>query len=487
MRDPLAPLFPDIGLWQGRHVVLCNWRDGRHPAAGGAELYCEQVARRLSLAGVRVTYLTARPRGAPRSETTGHGRVVRGGGRYTVYLFVLLWLALHRRGIDAVVDSQNGLPFFAPLAVSRRTPVVLLVHHVHQQQFGLLLPPPLAALGRWLEAAGSRLVYGGRTVCTVSPSSRAQIRGDLGLRGPVHLAPPGLTPVAPAPRADRPRIVCVSRMSRQKRLDHLLEALAELRDEVPDAELHLVGDGEERHRLVRVADRLGLGDAVVFHGRLPAARRDALVASAWITALPSAREGWGLSVMEAASAGVPAVAYDVPGLRDAIRHGETGWLVPEDRGHLAPVLAHALRVVADPVRAALLAARCRAWVGRFTWNATAGHLLAALTAERARPRSPRAGTAVTDTCAVVGLPRAALRRARTEALRVTDLVDAPPDADRAGLLLAGVDESAARDVLERAGVDTSDPRVTVRLARHGDLLGWQCHPRVHTASPWAAR
>ncbi|CAM5363781.1 Glycosyltransferase family 1 protein OS=Streptomyces alboniger OX=132473 GN=CP975_10840 PE=4 SV=1 [Streptomyces alboniger] len=257
MRHVLAPVFPDIDLWNGRHVVICNWRDGRHPAAGGAELYCEQVARRLSTAGVRVTYLTARPRGAARSEDTGHGRVVRGGGRYTVHLFVLLWLALNRRGVDAVIDSQNGVPFFTPLVLPRRTPVVLLVHHVHQQQFGLFLPAPLAALGRWLEASGSRLVYGKRTICTVSPSSRARIRGDLGLRGPVFLAPPGVTPVAPSLRAHRPRIVCVSRMSRHKRLDHLLEAVAELRVEFPGVELHLVGDGEDRDRLLRLARRRG--------------------------------------------------------------------------------------------------------------------------------------------------------------------------------------------------------------------------------------
>ncbi|CAM5658093.1 hypothetical protein SALBM135S_09825 [Streptomyces alboniger] len=170
----------------------------------GAELYCEQVARRLSTAGVRVTYLTARPRGAARSEDTGHGRVVRGGGRYTVHLFVLLWLALNRRGVDAVIDSQNGVPFFTPLVLPRRTPVVLLVHHVHQQQFGLFLPAPLAALGRWLEASGSRLVYGKRTICTVSPSSRARIRGDLGLRGPVFLAPPGRRSGRPEPAGAPP-------------------------------------------------------------------------------------------------------------------------------------------------------------------------------------------------------------------------------------------------------------------------------------------
>ena len=130
--------------WRGRHVVICNWRDGWHPAAGGAELYCERVAAELHSEGVRVTYVTARAKGQTRRAQTPYGTVVRGGGTYTVYLFVLWWLFLHRRSIDGIIDSQNGIPFFTPLAVHRRTPIALLIHHVHQDQFEVHFPRPAA-------------------------------------------------------------------------------------------------------------------------------------------------------------------------------------------------------------------------------------------------------------------------------------------------------------------------------------------------------
>ncbi|MET9509575.1 glycosyltransferase family 4 protein [Streptomyces flavidovirens] len=477
----LRRTFPDVTHWRGRHVVVCNWRDGRHPETGGAELYCEQIAQQLHDAGVRVTYVTARPRGAARREQAAYGTVVRGGGRFSVYPFALLWLAWHRRRVDAVIDSQNGIPFFTPLVLPRRTPVVLLIHHVHQRQFAVFFPRAVAAVGRWLEAAGSRLVYGRRAICAVSPSSRAQIRTLLRLRGPVYLAPPGLTAVSPQARAVRPRIVCTGRLVRHKRLDHLIRALPALQENMPGVELHLIGDGAEREQLARLAERLRVRERVVFHGRLPVPARDALVASAWITAVTSPHEGWGLSVMEAAGAGVPAVTYDVPGLRDVVRHGTTGWLVREGEQDLATALTLALRTVADPRQASALYTACRAWANRFTWSATAAHLLAALTAEQTRLRDRDRSGPASDACAVVTLPHGLLLRADSGALRVTDLITVC--GPEAALLLTGADEYDAHAILARMGLDANDPRVRVRLARPRDLLGWQRHPSTAGRGP----
>lgn len=484
----LEDAFPGTAGWHGRHVVVCNWRDSLHPQAGGAELYCEEVARELHEARIRVTYLTARPRGAARREQTRFGTVVRGGGRFTAYPFVLLWLLIHRTRVDGVIDSQNGIPFFTPLALRRRTPIVLLIHHVHQDQFGLWFPRPVAALGRWLENRGSGLVYRQRAVSAVSPSSRAEIRARLALRGPVRLAPCGQVPPArdPYPRGwerDRePRIVCVGRLVRQKRVDQLVRAVAELEREMPGVQLHIVGDGEARQDLEKLATDLGITDVVVLHGWIPREDRDRLVASAWITATASMGEGWGLSVMEAAAAGVPAVAYAVPGLRDTIRPGVTGWLV-EPGSDLAAALADALRSVWTPEQAEEWAARCREWAGRFGWDATAGHLLAALTAEQRRllHLTPDSRT-VTDASALVTVPAALLAGADLGSLRATDLLDiSGPDA---ALLLVGADEHDAEAALARIGLGAAaSTGVAVRLARHSDALGWRQHPPVRPAAP----
>ena len=82
-----------------RHVVFANWRDSRHPQAGGAELYCESVARRLARQGTQVTLLTSRPPGTARTETVEGVEVRRRGGTFTVYLHALSWLARKRRSM----------------------------------------------------------------------------------------------------------------------------------------------------------------------------------------------------------------------------------------------------------------------------------------------------------------------------------------------------------------------------------------------------
>jgi glycosyltransferase involved in cell wall biosynthesis len=471
-------------VWRDRHVVICNWRDSAHPQGGGAELYCERVAAELSADGVRVTYLTARAQGQSKTDSTSYGRVVRGGGTYTVYLYVLLWLFLHRRSIDAVIDSQNGIPFFTPLALRRGTPVALLIHHVHQDQFEVHFPKPAARIGQFLENQASTWVYGNRALCAVSPSSRAEIRRRLSLRGPVHLAPCGQD--LPPPRRRRPaaapRIVCVGRLVTQKRFDVLLRAVPIVAKELPGIELHLVGDGEARAELEQLARELGLDGQVHFHGRVDDATRDALVDSAWLTASASMGEGWGLSIMESAAAGVPAVALSVPGLRDTIIPEETGWLV-EAAGDLPQALAEtlieALRTLADPVLAVAWTQRCRAWAGRFTWAATAGHLSAVLTAERQRLTTTGSERRVgTDGATLVTMPQAQFARADLTMLRATDLIDI--DGGKAALLLTGADEHDGRQVLSRLGVEVTDPGVRVRLARHRDLLGWQTHPPTGT-------
>ena len=459
----------------GRHIVVCNWRDSVHPRAGGAEQYCENVSAELAALGATVTYLTARPRGAPRQESRPWGRIIRMGGTFTTYFFVLAWLELHRRSIDGVIDSQNGIPAFAPLAVGPRVPVALLIHHVHQEQFDRYFPRPFNLVGRFLEKQVSRWVYGRRPVCVVSPSTRASVRRQLGFKGSIFIAPNGLSrPQVDhgASRSTAPSIVAVGRLVPHKRLDLLLDAMPDVLATAPGTVLHIVGDGECRQPLEERARRLGLAGRVVFHGRLSDAERDRLVAQAWVTVNPSAGEGWGLSVIEAAAFGVPAVAFRVPGLEDSVRPGETGWLV--DPGQtLADVISEAIGSLVDPETAERWAGRCQAWASSFTWAYTAERLADVLEGEanwiKRRYDERRS---VTDSTTVVVLPTESLEPPQLAALRTTDQVRMDFDADRVEVLLAGADEHDAVRAMSRLGIQSDDMYGT-RIARYRDHLGWQ--------------
>jgi len=132
-----------------------------------------------------------------------------------------------------------------------------------------------------------------------------------------------------APRTAGPSIVAVGRLVRHKRLEQVVRLTDQLADAWPDLQVHLVGRGPDEPRIRAAVARLGDPSRVTVHGFLPTPEKDALLRTAWLHLSASQGEGWGLSVLEAAALGVPSVAYDVDGLRDAIRDGETGWLVAE--------------------------------------------------------------------------------------------------------------------------------------------------------------
>ncbi|GGT03611.1 glycosyltransferase family 4 protein [Nonomuraea spiralis] len=367
-RDRKADERPLAGV----RVAMLNFREPTQSTAGGAEEYAWQVSRFLLTQGASVVFVTGRQRGQLRTETLDGVDLRRMGNPYLVYLLVPLWLLFHRRRVDVVIDTMNGIPFFSPLVVRRRTPVISLVHHVHDRQFHAFLPAWLAWIGCFVEGEVARLVYRRCLTITVSESSRHDLEGKLRWLAPVAVVPNGCaTPARAEPQAGDgdPALVYAGRLIGHKRIERVVDLAAELGDAWPGLRVHIVGRGPEHDALAtRVADA-GLDGRVELHGFLSEPDKNALLAAARLNVTASEFEGWGLTVIEAAALGVPTVAYDVAGLRDSVRDGVTGWLVREGES-LAEVTGRALEELADPRRRAEVAAACRAWAREFTWART---------------------------------------------------------------------------------------------------------------------
>ncbi|WP_433474369.1 glycosyltransferase family 4 protein [Spirillospora sp. CA-142024] len=360
-------------------LAVVNWRDPWHPAAGGAERYAWELARRFAADGARVHYLTCRARGQKRSERVEDVDFVRLGGRFTVYPLVLLWMLGRRLGrrFDAVIDCQNGIPFFTPWVLPRRVPVFCVIHHVHDAQFGLYFPAWLAWVGQVLEGPVSRWTYRRHVFVVVSPSTQRAVRERLGWTGPTHVVPNGsvvaeLDGVVSVPVGD-PDLVCVTRLVPHKRLNLLLDLAESLAETHPGLKLHIVGDGPEAPALKAEISARGLDGIVTAHGYVPENVKAALVARADLHLSTSQGEGWGLSVIEAAALGVPTVAHDVDGLRDAVRDGTTGWLVHAGDDQ-ADVVRRALKELDDLTRRDQVTTECQTWAAEFDWAHTAGRM-----------------------------------------------------------------------------------------------------------------
>ncbi|ALV38351.1 glycosyltransferase family 4 protein [Streptomyces sp. CdTB01] len=463
-------------------LLFLNWRDPSHPQAGGAEAYCFEIARRFADAGARVTVFTARHPGAARSTPWTEGvRIVRGGGTFGVYAAAANHMLRHRHAYDAVVDFQNGIPFFSPLFTPRWTADVCVIHHVHQDQFDLWFPWPLSAVGRFMEKRLSKWVYQGCPVVVVSPSTRESIRRVLGFHNTVHIVPNGAPPpaeTAPSPpAAATPTITVVSRLVPQKRLDLLIGALPQLLEEMPDLHLDICGKGDAQRYLEECADQLGVTPSVTFHGHVSEERKQELMSRAWLTVVPSEAEGWGLAVLEANALGKPAVAFDVPGLRDSIHDGSTGWLLPPD-ADLADGVLDALRRLADPAERQAWAQRCRQWSAAFSWDRSAERLAAVLTEEVHRihrhRHSQRRTVDLTVHTRFRALDGDSMENTLLHALRDTDVWSRHGNSFEA--FLYGCDEVQARRALRRLGVLDEEISFTTLASRKDVLLGGKVTP-----------
>ena len=362
----------------GRRVVVVNWRDLDHSLAGGSEIYAWELARALREGGADVEFLTAREPGQPSTAVRDGIVVRRRGGALSFYPHTALRLLARRGQVDAVVDPSCGLPSFAPLFLRRRTPVVLVMHHVHQEQFSTHFPRPVAIFGRWMERVAMPRVYRNRPVVAVSDSTVAEMRDQLGWTGPVGLLHNGadLPPLgAGDPAAKDPdRVAVLGRLVAHKRVDMVVRAIGTLAPSRPGLHLDVIGQGPERSRLEQLVADLGLEHRVSFHGFVDEPTKTSLLDRAAVHVCASDAEGWGQAVIEAAGHGVPTVARDVPGLRDSVRAGETGWLVPDDRdldvvgGRLTAALAAALDEADDPSARARHFEACQRWAPRFDWS-----------------------------------------------------------------------------------------------------------------------
>jgi len=378
-----------------RSVLLLCWRDTGHPQGGGSEAYLQRIGAQLAADGIEVTMRTARYQGAPRREVIDGVRISRAGGRYTVYIWALLAMAVARVGLgplrrvrpDVVVDTQNGLPFLARLRYGRR--VVVLVHHCHREQWPVA-GPVLARVGWFVESRLSPRLHRNNQYVTVSlPSARDLVA--LGVDNErIAVVRNGLDE-APAqtlsgPRAPAPRVVVLSRLVPHKQIEDALEALAQLRRRnpgIPDLHLDIVGGGWWRQRLVDHVLRLGISDAVTFHGHVDDVTKHHVLQGSWVQLLPSRKEGWALAVVEAAQHKVPTIGYrSSGGLSDSIIDGVTGVLV-ESRTELVDRLEELL---SDSVLRDQLGAKAQTRSGEFSWRQSADAMRTVLEAVRAGDR-----------------------------------------------------------------------------------------------------
>jgi glycosyltransferase involved in cell wall biosynthesis len=273
--------------------------------------------------GHEVVWYTYDFPGGAREETIEGIKIVRGGGKGSSVFKARAWYRQQPK-FDLVMDQHHGLPWFAPWWC--KTNCVAYIHEVLGPIWTAFYPWPLSTIGRWQER-WTHWLYRNVPFWTPSDSTKKDLHAH-GVRS-VTVIPNGSDTVPLASLEEKPldsplRLISVSRIAPNKRVDHAIRALELLAGQNIPALLTIVGGGECKAELEQLTKDLRLEDRVSFTGQLTEAEKNAQLRRAHFLVHASQREGWGLNVIEANAMGTPAIVYPVGGLVDSTVNGETG-------------------------------------------------------------------------------------------------------------------------------------------------------------------
>jgi glycosyltransferase involved in cell wall biosynthesis len=336
--------------------LMLNWRDPKNPLAGGAERVTLAYLVALAARGHEVFWFANDFPGAAREESIDGIKIIRGGGRGTSILAARKWFRGQKK-FDLVIDQHHGIAWFAPWW--GKTHCVAYIHEVLGPIWNSFYPWPFSAIGRWQER-WTHWLYRRVPFFTASAFTREQLLKH-GVRG-VKIIPYGVhtraLPALPEKEISAPlRLIVVSRLAPNKRIDHAIRTLRCLIDLGVAAKLTIVGTGEEEAKLKRLATELRLQEQIDFTGPQSEIEKDRRLRESHFLLHTSQREGWGLNVIEANAMGTPAAVYPVAGLIESTLHDETGLVAAsESPESLAAALRDCLKM---PVRYQFY--RQRAW------------------------------------------------------------------------------------------------------------------------------
>jgi len=354
-------------------ILLVNWNDRENPQAGGAEIHLHELFGRLAGWGHEIHLVASGWPGCTPQAAVDGIHVTRVAGRHSFALRGrgAVRHALRQRPFDVVIEDINKVPLFLPTLT--RLPFVAIVPHLFGTTVFAEASAPMAAIV-WAAELPIPWMYRRAGFHAISESTRDDLvrRGVPAAR--VVVIHPGVDsqayrPDPATPRATRPTFLYLGRLKRYKGVEFALMALTAARQARADITLDICGQGDDRPRLERLAGRLGLGDSVRFLGFVSEQEKRRLLRRAWAVVFPSPKEGWGITNVEAAACGTPALASDSDGLRESVRDGVTGYLVPH--GDSAALANRILALANDPGLVERLGRAARSFAEGLSWDAAA--------------------------------------------------------------------------------------------------------------------
>jgi len=347
-------------------ILWFNWRDIRHPEAGGAEVLTHEVMKRLVMDGYEMTLFCPRVKGRLDEEVIDGVKIVRKGGKYTVYGSGKSYFKKNKDKYDFIIDEVNPRPFLTRKLLDGK-PSMVLFHQMIREEWFYEMPFPLSYICNYYEYKWL-LPHRETPTLTVSESSKTDLE-DIGFSN-VKVIPMGIStePLAEVgKKEDTPTVAFIGRLKKHKLPDHAIKAFHIIHDNLPSAKLWIIGDGDMLNDLKKAED-----ENITFFGHVSNQTKFELLSKAHLVLVPSIREGWGLIVTESNAMGTPVVAYEVNGLRDSVVDGKNGTLVNDKSPE--SLARTTLKILNDKAMLQKLSQTSLEHSRQFSWDMTADYI-----------------------------------------------------------------------------------------------------------------
>lgn len=344
-------------------ILILNWRDPRHPFAGGAEKSVLEHAKFWRKKGARITWFAASFEGASKEEVMDGIKIVRRGNHYTVHLYFIAYCLLGRfKDIDLVVDCFHFIPFFSPIFMKKYKKVAIVQERAGKLWFKNLMFP-FSLVGYLMEPLFFHL-YKNVQFITGSESAKNEV-AQMGIKEKnITVIHHGVDRLKILGKKEKnPTVLYLGLLSKDKGFEDACEAVSLVKKQITNINFLIAGKEQKEGDYNWYAGKVK--KFAKYFGYVSEKQKFELLKKSWVLINPSEKEGWGLTVIEAATQGTPTIGYNVPGLRDSIRDGKTGLLSQKNPRALAKKI---ISLLENKVMLKEMSEKAYVWSRNFDWK-----------------------------------------------------------------------------------------------------------------------
>ena len=326
-------------------ILWLTHRDPLNPKAGGAERIVYEIGTYLATKGNEISIIAGGWPNCKKEDSLNGVKILRYGQRLAPHLVVPIMILRNKYDL-IVADLGHAVPWVTPIIFKKKTIVSFL--HLHARSLPGQVNKVLAFFIKSLEKMYF-IIYHNQKFITISTTSFNDLE-NLGIsKDKISIINPGVNSAffKPSKKTDYPSIVYFGGLRPYKRPMESIYVVKELLNRIETVKLTVIGDGVLKSEMEKLASQLGIEKYISFTGRLEDEEVAKIVSESWLNIHSSTTEGWGISIIEAASSSTPTVAYKVPGIVDSIEDGKNGIKVKD--GDRQALINAAYEILNNPI------------------------------------------------------------------------------------------------------------------------------------------